>query len=150
MSIIYEALKKTQRNREYRSMPARERIAVRNLDWLDKGLVGTIFLLSFIILWMYIPHMVRHHAPLTAAFTAKAVTPVSQQAQAPVQQEAAIATNNLTLNGVLLSDSDKIALINNRTYHVGDNVEGLKIVSIEFDNVRLRKGHNLVTLRTAS
>jgi hypothetical protein len=148
VSIIYEALRKTQRNREFRSMPTRERMAVRNLDWLDRGLVALILILLFIILWLYIPHMVRHHAPLPVANTAKMAVPQSVPAE---EMAVEIKSGNLVLNGVLLSDNEKMALINNKTYHVGDNVEGRKVVSIEFDSVRLIDVNGRVqTLRTAS
>jgi hypothetical protein len=158
VSIIYEALRKTQRNREVRNMPTRERIAVRNLDWLDKALVVFIITLFVFILILYWPHFTKQRPEQQAAVA----TPVTVQAgmAAPVQtvipaKEAAsvapASTNNLLLNGVLVSDNEKLALINKKMYHIGDNVDGLKILSIDINTVQLQDEQGrTVTLRTAS
>lgn len=54
---------------------------------------------------------------------------------------------NLILNGVFETDQDKIALINNQSYHIGDTVGGMKIVSMEMDSVKLRNDKNIFILR---
>lgn len=160
MSIIYEALRKTQRNREVRNMPTRERMAARNLDWLDKALVVFILLLLLVIMFLYLPHIFKHRTVQQAVVTPKPITTVA----APVVQAASVnaevstgtvapppeVPNNLTLNGVLLSSNEKIALINKKTFHVGDNVEGMKLIKIEFDSVELDNQGRIVTLRTSS
>jgi hypothetical protein len=148
VSIIYEALRKTQRNREVRNMPARERVAVRNLDWLDKALVVFIITLLIFILILYWPHLFKQHAQQPVA---TAAVPVQLTAPAPtVVSVAPVTSANLTLNGVLISDNEKLALINKKTYHIGDNVEGMKIISIEINSVELDNNGQIVTLRTAS
>jgi hypothetical protein len=153
VSIIYEALRKTQRNREFRKLPTRERFAARNLDSLDKGLIALIFFLVLIVVYLYLPHLFKHHAAQEAlikpAAVVAAATPVVAQAE-PVAIVAPVVTSNLVLNGVLLSDTEKLALINNKTYHVGDNVEGMRLLAIDFDSVKLNNGGKLLTLRTAS
>ena len=153
MSIIYEALRKTQRNREFRKLPVRERMAVRNLDSLDKGLIALIFFLLLIVMYLYVPHLFRHHAVQEAvvkpATVASAPAPIVAQVEPEVAALLPVASN-LVLNGVLLSDTEKLALINNKTYHVGDNVEGMRVLAIDFDSVKLNNGGKLLTLRTAS
>jgi hypothetical protein len=54
----------------------------------------------------------------------------------------------LTLNGVLLADQEKIAMVNNQPYHLGDSIEGMKIVSIELNSITLQDGTRTMVLRT--
>jgi hypothetical protein len=123
VSIIYEALKKTQRNREVRNMPARERVAARNLDWLDKSLVAFIVLLVLFIMYLYLPQIVKHKKVQPVAVVATPAAVVTARVAAPAvvneaPQTAIPATaSNLILNGVLLSTNVKVALINNKTFH---------------------------------
>lgn len=63
------------------------------------------------------------------------------------QQEPAPYLNKLTLNGVLISDSDKTALINNQAFHIGDMIDGMRIVTIDPTRVRLQSGSDLLELR---
>lgn len=58
-----------------------------------------------------------------------------------------LTNSRLTLNGVLISGTEKIALINNQAFHLGDIVDGMKIVSIEVNSVKLQSGGELVELR---
>ena len=53
----------------------------------------------------------------------------------------------LVLNGVLLGDQEKIALINNQPYHLGDSIEGMKIVNIELNSITLQDGVRMMVLR---
>jgi hypothetical protein len=53
-----------------------------------------------------------------------------------------------TLNGVYLSTDEKIALINNQFFHLGDLVDGMKIVSIESNRIILRHADNALILST--
>lgn len=55
----------------------------------------------------------------------------------------------LVLNGVLVSDDEKIALINNQSLHTGDSIAGMKVVSIEINKVILQQGSQFIVLRTA-
>ncbi len=70
---------------------------------------------------------------------------VAQPAPLPVNM--ALSSSKLTLNGVLISGSEKIALINNQTFRLGDLVDGMKVVSIDSTSVKLQSGGELLELR---
>ena len=148
MSIIYEALRKTQRNREVRNMPARERVAVRNWDWLDKALVVFILVLLVFIVFLYWQHMVKRPSPQQVASVAAPVQVTMPTST--VVSAAPVVPADLILNGVLLSDNEKLALINKKSFHIGDSVVGMKIISIEIDSVQLDNNGQIVTLRKGS
>ena len=170
MSIIYEALKKTQHNREVKRNPARKiqrprfkmRVNIRDFDWPDVGLAALIGVLLVVSVSVYTVHFARklsrhtivasnHHAvPAIVPAILKAATPAAPT-EMPAETMVMGADNtDLVLNGVLLSDEEKLALINNKTFHVGDMVGGMRIVSIDFNSVKLANGGQLMTLRTAS
>jgi len=148
VSIIYEALRKTQRNREVRNMPARERVAVRNWDWLDKALVVFILVLLVFIVFLYWQHMVKRPSPQQVASVAAPVQVTMPTST--VVSAAPVVPADLILNGVLLSDNEKLALINKKSFHIGDSVVGMKIISIEIDSVQLDNNGQIVTLRKGS
>jgi hypothetical protein len=174
VSIIYEALKKTQLNREVKRNPVRKvnrnhfkmrmRINIRDFDWPDvalAGVIGVLLVTSVSVYSIHFAHKFSHHTLVasnthhTAAPVAKAGLhqPVANAAQVALPPETVITgTDNtdLVLNGVLLSDEEKLALINNKTFHVGDMVGGMRIVSIDFNSVKLASGGQLMTLRTSS
>ena len=54
--------------------------------------------------------------------------------------------SKLVLNGVFLSDKEKIALINNRSFRLGDSLAGMKIIAIDTDSIRLLSSDNKVIL----
>ncbi len=202
MSIIYDALQKTQYTREgKRKILA----AVSDRRWmlLSIGLSLTVFLLLFIAyfpqhnssshkasatkvvgksanrlpnkmakaLQKPIPHVVKPSEPAQAALpitpvlsTAEnqpsqpsmtPITPTTQTSQPPVTNTAPMPpinfdmgyNNNFTLNGVMLSNLDKIAMINNQAYHLGDIVNGMKVVNIDANSVTLQDGQRTVILR---
>lgn len=66
----------------------------------------------------------------------------------PFPVAAASSQNRLMLNGVLISDEQKIALINNQPYHLGDMVDDMEIVSIELNTVTLKNAFHTMVLRT--
>lgn len=53
----------------------------------------------------------------------------------------------LVLNGIMMMDNEKAALINNRIYHVDDEIEGKKVVNITLDKVELEEAGQIITLR---
>jgi hypothetical protein len=150
VSIIYEALKKTQRSREIKNHVAREnkyparlieRLSIRTPYRVNLALGGIILTLTVLVLGGHVANAFHHDAEV--------VKPQSVPVATAVIEEP-VPAKHMVLKGVLLSDQDKMALINNQPYHVGDVVEGMKIVSIEFNSVILRQGDRKLVLRTAS
>jgi hypothetical protein len=133
VSIIYEALQKTQRQRS-NTQNALPRLKAQHWKWLDLGLIVTIICLLGVIAVAYFPHIVRH-APKKLPVVVHPVAP-------PVLPKKVEYKPNLILNGVMLAEDDEIALINNKSFHVGDTVEGLRVVSIRPETVKLRDNSN--------
>ena len=75
--------------------------------------------------------------------------PMRPFAAAPDAGGETSASQRLTLTGVLISESRRIAVINNRFYRVGDRVDGAEIVRTEPGSMRIRRGSEevLITLR---
>jgi hypothetical protein len=160
VSIIYEALKKTQLNRETKrnvSRPRRRTMPfMQDWEWIDVGLAALIGILLIACVSLYVVHFAHrsshsgnnHSAATSSRSTSTTASMIEQTAS--TSSDDAPDEKDLVLNGVLLSDEEKLALINNKTFHVGDMVEGMRIVSIDFNSVKLANGKQLMTLRTAS
>lgn len=164
MSIIYDALQKTQRNREYLKFQ-NDLTEKKSYRRLFKTLIVVIFILlgslgAAVGAYTYfkqvkVPLKSQPHVTQPA----QAAEPRSLESEhlwvtmAPQNTgprvEAAIQEKSrLTLNGVLITGLDKIALINNQSFRMGDIVDGMKIIGIEFNRVKLQNGQNIVELRT--
>lgn len=83
-------------------------------------------------------------SPTVASVQSLPVKPVVLQ-----ETNSLPSNSKLILNGVLISGEEKMALINNQVFHLGDLVEGMKIVSIEMNNVKLQAGKQIVELRVS-
>ncbi len=146
MSIIYEALKKSQKTRAAKksmpniSMPKISRLRLPKLSRKEMILIALIFSAFFITYFM-----IKTQTPPGA----NAMFSVNQLVIKPspvVIQQAAMT--RLKLEGVFLSENERLAMINHRTYHEGDNVNGMKIVSIAFDRVTLQSKARSMVLRS--
>ncbi len=147
MSIIYDALQKTQRNRSMSmSRDSYQDPAAHRMRWVDKGLLAAVILLSGFVIYAYGPPVIKHFKQPAAAKPVVAAEVAAPSAQ--LVTEAAPA--NLVLNGVLMSDQNQTAVINNQFYHLGDVVGGMRIVAIELNNVKLQDGNKITMLKTNS
>lgn len=131
MSIIYDALQKTQQTRKQEILTApiakTSRLKLKKLVYLSASL-----LLALIFLQIY------HHTQLNPL-------PIRQIGQQkPVA--AAPTRTKLVLDGVYISESTKLAMINHHMYHIGEQIEGMQIVSINHQSIHLRKGNEIVLL----
>lgn len=143
MSIIYKALEKTQRNLIHKRDNYRER------PWLDMVLYAIIICLLLVVGFAYYPKIKKYfHKPIVVQKTIVAA-PVAVAIKNAVPTEIAYQ-GKLILNGVFMSDQEKIALINNQPMHVGDSVEGKKIISIDLNKVKLQDQSNILILKAIS
>ena len=122
MSIIYDALQKTQK-----IQTAEETIQKKS----NKRPLRTIVLLLatmivFIIFISTDPSLIKW----------------SHRQPAPL-----VSNTKLNLNGVFLSDDTKVAMINNHLFHVGNTVNNMRIVSIDYEGVKLANGKNIIFLQ---
>jgi hypothetical protein len=148
MSIIYEALKKTQANPESAS---RENLP-KNKDLINPrpslfkkhaGLAASGAVLGILFTWI-----ITHKLPAPAGAPAPIVktglpTPLSLPKNSKAAQKALGAAGSpgalphLLLNGIVLSEDGNIAMINDQICKAGDEIEGAKITRITSSQVTL-------------
>ncbi|MBV9576116.1 MAG: hypothetical protein JO149_05800 [Gammaproteobacteria bacterium] len=141
MSIIYDALQKTQHNRTTQSSeplpktPAAKMIAKQ---WPKKRISVLMILFALSLLFLFFSNKSPSTSPsqTTLALNTKAVHNLPRK------------NIHLTLNGVFLSDQLKVAMINNQTYKVGDKINNFKVMSIQANRVQLQSANQKITLRT--
>jgi len=206
VSIIYDALQKTQRNREYlkfQNAITPHKPPRRNIKWM---VLGPLFLILSAGLgalatfyWPAIDLVQRSQKAAQKPAVAYRPSPIHQAVQTPripspvvpkpaepqplepqssahlwvteatpslgarmaeskpneatqttsMQHEIASAINQgkFILNGVMISGAERIALINNQPLHIGDVIDGMKIISIEFNAITLMKDQKMVEMK---
>lgn len=95
------------------------------------------------------PSAMPHSQPLAKAVSpiiTPPVFPAAPQLQRPGNEDQDLR-NKLNINGVLISGTEKIALINNQSYHVGDIISGMRIIEINLNTIKLQSEHSVVELR---
>ena len=132
MSIIYDALQKTQKKLENKTDVQAESVPKKNVrqrlirieikSFLMAAFISILFFIIFIRSITYTPH---HATPKMSVTSAKKI---------------AVSRNPLVLNGVFLSTQEKMAFINHQAFHLGDTVEGMRLVKIDLEKVTLKKG----------
>jgi hypothetical protein len=172
VSIIYDALQKTQRarteNREF--LPEKNNFHLLNRI-INVVVKIAVVVLAVMIAYIYLPMISRHfslkqtHTHVAAATTA----PVIVERAAPVEAVAAnqqstetvasaetvaaagttAAPGGLSLTGVMLAGQNSVAIINNHSYQLGDMINGMKVIGIEINKVQLLNGQQIVVLRSA-
>lgn len=139
MSIIYEALKKTQNKRS----EAQEFIEPQKINNALKVrsysviLMGILSFLVIVNIFQYFYH----------AYAAK--RPSAQVSQAPVIAEDEIFKNKHKLSGVFLSTNEKVAMIDNKFYYLGSSIDGMKLVKMKLNQVTLRDEKMSINLEVA-
>jgi len=158
VSIIYEALQKTQVEDELQNTS--QDVMTRD-DWIDVGISLIIaFLLAVIIVAHYPQFQNKSKDILISKKNSNAVSisevpddtikPVTKPAEpmsVPVPFDEAAYKLKHTLNGVFVSDEEKIAMVDNRFFNIGDSIDGMKVVSIEPDKIKLQQMDKIVELK---
>ncbi len=127
MSIIYNALKKTQ---QQRAAPQNNKAKIY---------LAVIFLLIIILGFSIYDFYLFFSFPIRHIF-----------ASAPVQTSVPIKIT-LKLNGVYISGSRKIAMINQQFYALNSNINNMKIVEIDDNHIVLedaKKRREILALTT--
>lgn len=141
MSIIYDALKKSQQARAAKKTPI---TFVRKQRISRKNMILTLLILTCMFASVMIFTMSTESALKLPILGQK----LSSAKPVPIALRVKAAPR-LMLDGVFLSDTEKLAMINRRSYHEGDVISGFKVVSIAFDQVRLKDKSRSITLRNA-
>lgn len=161
MSIINEALKKTQQIRKLdmdkrasakekisaESQPMQERASLFETPLLKEG-VSAMKKLDYLLSW-------KKGSLLTTTVLLSVIAFMSYQharkINAPVVQTALnVSKEKMAFTGIFVSDNSKIAVINKQSYHLGDMVNGMKIMSINQDSVDLMRDGKLIQIRAGA
>lgn len=131
LSIIYDALKKSQ-NKRTQNKP-KVKVARRSFKLSRMQL---IILLTGTCLFL-----------IAAAInmTDNTTLNLRMAKNKPVIKTTPIP--KLKLDGVFLSDSETLAMINKHSYHIGDALHGMKVVNITLDTVTLQNAQKSIVLR---
>lgn len=81
-------------------------------------------------------------------FSGKAYSQNNTAATTAVAQKN--AKTKIAFEGVFLSDNAKIALINKQSLHVGDVIDGMRVVAINQDTVDLQNENGTVELKAGA
>jgi len=143
VSIINDALKKTQQHRKNGKeksvqaivKPVEKRAAelIRKYDripWKTTGIVTMTILLVIL-----------------AAATYQQMRSVKYFLQPMHNTQEKV---NIVLDGVFLSNNMNVALINKQTMRLGDRVNGMKIVAINLDTIKLQGENGTIELRAGA
>ncbi len=164
MSIINDALKKTQQNFEHRKKILAPEISPERTSGKFSEITAAIIIASFMasllvfsLIFFFTPKERKIILPTTpedketiaASLTppASSTTPLSApkimaKDPAPKNQVA-----GLTLNGIVQMGEGYVALINNRILKEGDTIDNKKILGIYSDHVKVFYDGEVVILR---
>lgn len=135
MSIIYDALNKTQEKLREQTNPPKPKLPrLKPTKSMIKTIIFIILFItifSSIIIYFYHHHFSKH--------------PVSITASPPSAMASYHNAKSYELSGVFLSNRNKVAIINHAYYHIGDRLDGMKVVGMNINEVQLKdKDHILV------
>lgn len=133
LSIIYDALNKTQQNREDTDLSESETLTKSSIPSSRRWglLIGLISGISLILIGCMVL-LGKNYYDL----------------HRPVPQSTPVISK-LILNGVFLSNKNKMAMINNQAYNLGDKINGMEIVAIDFNGIKLQNDNSIVEIQTA-
>jgi len=140
LSIIYDALKKSQKARA-----KSQRITVMRMPGNRRTqIIATLLLLTGLFVMAVAIKLI---ATTTKPELAQNIQPVKLPAALPAAVEAASAPR-LLLEGVFVSEREKLAMINHHAYHEGDLLNGMQVINISFEQVTLKGKSRSLTLRS--
>lgn len=159
MSIIYDALKKTQNSRKSLNNSTEGGAAVRRFRLrVDTQVVRVGIAIATLAIIIAAGLSYKQTQNQLAAAKAK----VKAEALAEARMRKAMAANvadknrlpkkpsilsHLVINGIFVSPEYRTALINDQYIAVGDEIEGLKVVEIKIDKVKFFDGKRTWTLK---
>lgn len=135
MSIIYDALQKTQRKRMNtdESNPRK-----RTMSYSTYIIIINILLIICLLAFAKIYNTI---------WDSKAKL-LSAQTQLKDEQAATLKKDKFILSGMFISKEEKFVVINNKSLHEGDQIDGVEIVKISPSKVILSKNEEFFTLKS--
>lgn len=144
MSIIYEALKKTQEKLKFATtLDPREKLKLKlYIVFIFVALLGCSYALTTLF---YSP------APLSSEQIKKEIASSMAKQKQPVQISSSkpvrATSERFALNGVVTMDNEKVALINDEMVRKGDFIDGAYVINILDNKVYLDLGGKPVVLK---
>jgi hypothetical protein len=144
MSIIYEALKKTQDKLKFATtLNPREKLKLKlYIVFIFAALLGCSYALTTLF---YSP------APLSSNQNKKQIAGSASEQKQPVQfsssRPAKTSSERFILNGVVNMDNEKVALINDEMVRKGEFIDGAYVINILDNKVYLDLGGKPVVLK---
>ena len=148
MSIIYDALKKTQQARKGSSnstantAPSKfvkaTKARIMRLKFKKPLLILGVVSVLMLLLVTAIQYVQLNRARSTPPAPKKVVIDASQYKMKHV------------LNGVFISENETVAMINKSLFHRGDTIDGMTIASIDTEGVQMKHEDQVVFLNTQS
>lgn len=139
MSIIYDALNKTKSNTKlemHASLKPRVAVRSKGKPWL--------FFMAAALFTLVVGLAFQHWSAPTPA--KRALTPLRARSVAMLPTAARHPLSNAVATGVMLSRHERMAMINEKQYHVGDQIADMKIVAINANAVSLHCPHGSKTI----
>jgi hypothetical protein len=138
VSIINEALRKTQEQRKnIKPLFYQPRVKLKRQMVTLFAIAGMLTVAGMLVM-----KMSNHPSPSAKSASSKSLT-LKTQHEMPNKMKIA-------LDGVFVSDRTKIAYLNNQALQLGDTINGMKIVEINLDTIKLRNEDNIYELRTGA
>ena len=131
MSIIYDALQKTQEQRQndHKTSDTSDTVDINKKSFAWVKVISFVLFVSFILAGIFLFLPKKQVVPKKPANIVLAPAP------------------NLILNGIFVSENEKIAAINNQFFHQGDTVLGMKITAISPNSVALKNDKRIMVLQ---
>ncbi|MCG2714474.1 MAG: hypothetical protein L6308_06535 [Candidatus Omnitrophica bacterium] len=154
MSIINEALKKTEQSIHKNSIPEIPKSATKPYIIYILILIAGLFLSNFVFV------LLRHKTETAVTVKKspdltdqpvkeiKTIPPISVVTPGPTLEENKTPQANFVLSGIFFSDNDSYALVNNKIVRENDSVDGARVKTITANTVELDSGGMLITLAT--
>ena len=154
MSIINEALKKTEQSIHKNSLPEIPKSATKPYIIYILILIAGLFLSNFVFV------LLRHKTETAVTVKKspdltdqpvkeiKTIPPISVVTPEPTLEENKTPQANFVLSGIFFSDNDSYALVNNKIVRENDSVDGATVKTITANTVELDSKGLLITLAT--
>jgi len=154
MSIINEALKKTEQSIHKNSIPEIPKSATKPYIIYILILIAGLFLSNFVFV------LLRHKTETAVTVKKspdltdqpvkeiKTIPPISVVTPGPTLEENKTPQANFVLSGIFFSDNDSYALVNNKIVRENDSVDGATVKTITANTVELDSKGLLITLAT--
>ena len=176
MSIIHDALKKTQKNlnnitqhnisknteenssknNSMKILDETKIIAVKTPKNHSAIIIFCLIIITIVLVASTVISFLKTKSPSTSRKTASKITqePTSQSIKTTAKPSTKTSINtkphqpgqSLVLNGTLMANDKKAALINNELYEIGESIEGKTISNIFLNKVELLDKNGTTTI----